>query len=95
MHIFITPTYLFATIIHRIHVVLIPHQQLSPEALQSLIEDFVTRDGTDYGEIEIGLPVKVAQIKRQLDQGDSVIIFDDKDGSITLLPKERLPPGLI
>jgi len=92
---FINPTYLFATIIHWIHVVLIPHQQLSAEALQGLIEDFVTRDGTDYGEIEIALPVKVAQIKRQLDQGDSVIIFNDKDGSITLLPKECLPPGLI
>lgn len=74
---------------------LIPHQQLSAETLQGLIEDFVTRDGTDYGEIEIALSVKVAQIKRQLDQGESVIFFDDQDESVTILPKERLPPDLI
>jgi len=74
---------------------LIPHQQLSAEALQGLIEDFVTREGTDYGEIEVALSVKVAQIKRQLDQGESVIIFDEKDESITILPKDRLPPDLI
>ena len=71
----------------------IPHQQLSAEALQGLIEDFVTRDGTDYGENEMTLSVKVAQIKRQLDQGDLVVFFDDRDGSINILPQERLPPG--
>jgi uncharacterized protein YheU (UPF0270 family) len=74
---------------------LIPHQQLSTEALQGLIEDFVTRDGTDYGEIEIALPIKVAQIKLQLDQGVLVITFNDQDGSIAILRKERLPPNLI
>jgi len=31
----------------------VPYNQLSPEALQGVIEEFVTRDGTDYGEIEI------------------------------------------
>ncbi|MBW2654812.1 MAG: YheU family protein [Deltaproteobacteria bacterium] len=31
----------------------IPYNQLSPEALQGVIEEFVTRDGTDYGEVRI------------------------------------------
>jgi uncharacterized protein YheU (UPF0270 family) len=39
----------------------IPYDQLSPEALQGVIEGFVTRDGTDYGEVEISLETKVAQ----------------------------------
>ncbi len=38
---------------------LIPHRELSPEALQGLIEEFVTRDGTDYGESEAALATKV------------------------------------
>ncbi|MDH5185281.1 MAG: YheU family protein [Gammaproteobacteria bacterium] len=28
---------------------IIPHTNLSPEALQDLLEEIVTRDGTDYG----------------------------------------------
>ncbi|TIE66479.1 YheU family protein, partial [Legionella pneumophila] len=31
---------------------LIPWQELSPEALENLIESFVLREGTDYGEHE-------------------------------------------
>jgi|CXWL01.1.fsa_nt_gi uncharacterized protein YheU (UPF0270 family) len=74
---------------------LIPHQQLSAEALQSLIEDVVTRDGTDYGEFETALAIKVAQVKKQLDQGVLVIFFNHKDDSIAIIPKEHLPPNLI
>ncbi len=45
---------------------IIPHQELSPEALQGLIEEFVTRDGADYGERDTPLEDKVAQVRRQL-----------------------------
>lgn len=37
----------------------IPYDQLYPEALHGVIEEFVTRDGTDYGEIEISMETKV------------------------------------
>jgi len=70
---------------------IIPHRQLSPEALQGLIEDYVTRDGTDYGEREVPLETKVAQIWRQLDLGTSVIVFNEDDQSCTILPKEQVP----
>ena len=66
---------------------LIPHRQLSTDALQSLIEDVVTRDGTDYGETETPLAVKVAQVKTQLDKGIWVIVFDDVEGNIAIIPK--------
>jgi uncharacterized protein YheU (UPF0270 family) len=66
---------------------LIPHRQLSTDALQSLIEDVVTRDGTDYGETETPLAVKVAQVKTQLDKGVWVIVFDDVEGNIAIIPK--------
>ena len=54
---------------------IIPHQELSPEALQGFIEEFVTRDGADYGERETPLEDKVAQVRRQLDLGTAVIVF--------------------
>ena len=57
------------------NAVKIPYDQLSPEALQGVIEEFVTRDGTDYGEVEIPLETKVAQVMTQLRSGKAVIVF--------------------
>jgi len=69
--------------------VIIPHQQLSPEALQSLMEEFVTRSGTDYGATEISLQQKVEQVRRQLDGGDVVIVFDPATESVSLLSRQE------
>ena len=68
---------------------IIPHDQLSPDALQGLIEEFITRDGTDYGEHEIPLTQKVEQVRRQLLRGDVVIVFDVATESISLLTRQE------
>lgn len=68
---------------------IIPHQQISPEALQGLMEEFVTRSGTDYGEVEISLQNKVEQVRRQLERGDVVIVFDPATESVSLLSREE------
>lgn len=70
---------------------IIPHRELSPEALQGLIEEFVTRDGTDYGERETPLETKVAQVWQQLDLGTAVIAFNEDDGSCSILPRNQIP----
>ena len=64
----------------------IPWSALSPEALRGLIEEFVSRDGTDYGAIEVSLAQKVAQIERQLQAGDIEIVFVSASGSTTIMP---------
>lgn len=66
---------------------IIPHEQLSIEALNGLIEEFITREGTDYGMDEVPLSVKVEQIKRQLKTGDVVIAFDPTLESVSLMTK--------
>jgi len=58
--------------------VVIPHTELSAEALRGVVESFVLREGTDYGEREISLEQKVAQVLRQLERGEARIIFDAK-----------------
>jgi uncharacterized protein YheU (UPF0270 family) len=70
---------------------IIPHRQLTPEALQGLIEDFVTRDGTDYGEVETSLQMKIDQVKRQLDKGKYFILFDSELQTTVLVSKDQLP----
>jgi len=59
--------------IHRI-----PVNRLSPEALQGVIEEFISRDGTDYGEIEVSRETKFRQAKYKLETGSAVLIFDDE-----------------
>ena len=51
-------------------------EQLSPGALRGLVEEYVTREGTEYGEGDWSLEDKVARVFRQLDCGEARIVFD-------------------
>ena len=59
--------------IHRI-----PVNKLSPEALQGVINEFISRDGTDYGEMEVSPETNFRQVKDKLETGLAVLIFDDE-----------------
>lgn len=67
----------------------IPAEQLSEEALQGLIEEFITREGTDYGEVEWSLADKVAQVRRQLQRGEAVILFDVAAETTTIMARDQ------
>ena len=56
----------------------IPVNKLSPEALQGVIEEFISRNGTDYGEIAVPMETKSRQVKYKLETGSAVLIFDDE-----------------
>jgi uncharacterized protein YheU (UPF0270 family) len=69
---------------------LIPHRQLSPEALRGVIEEFVTREGTDYGGIHIPLEDKIKQVRRQLDKGEAVVVFDEETEQCNIVRAEEM-----
>ena len=54
----------------------VPPGELSPEALAGLLEEFVSRDGTDYGERELSLDEKRDRLQRALARGDTVLLYD-------------------
>jgi hypothetical protein len=56
----------------------IPVNKLSPEALQGVINEFISRDGTDYGEMEVSPETNFRQAKDKLETGLAVLIFDDE-----------------
>lgn len=64
---------------------------LSPQALRGLLEEFVTRDGTDYGAIERGLEEKIAQVMAQLRAGEARIVFDPATETVNLVLSRDLP----
>lgn len=65
--------------------ILVDYRSLQPETLRSLIEEFVTRDGTDYGASEVTLDQKVAEVLAQLTSGKAVISFNAAAGSVTIV----------
>ena len=66
----------------------IPHSQLTVEVLDAIIEEFITREGTDYGECDLELGDKVAQVKEQLNRCDVFLSFDPLTRTCQLYPKD-------
>ena len=63
----------------------IPHCELSPEALRGVIESFVLREGTDYGRREVELEQKVAHVLAQLEREEARIVFDPNTESVDIV----------
>lgn len=64
---------------------LIPYQELNPDTLQALIEAFVLREGTDYGDSDLSLADKVSLVMTQLQRGVVVICYSEQEESVDLL----------
>jgi uncharacterized protein YheU (UPF0270 family) len=69
---------------------LIPYDMLNPETLGNLLEDFVTREGTDNGD-ETPLQIRTERARRALVQGEAVIVFDPDSGQCQLMLKRDVP----
>jgi uncharacterized protein YheU (UPF0270 family) len=63
---------------------IIPVNKLSSKALQGVIEEFISRNGTDYGEIEASPETHVRQVKHKLEKGLAVLVFDDESGTTNI-----------
>lgn len=66
---------------------IIPADSIDNETLQSLVQSFVLREGTDYGEVEISMQEKVDQIIEQLSLGDIVIEYSEEHESVNIIKK--------
>ena len=67
-------------------------EDLSPEALRGLVEEFVTRDGTDYGDVERSVDEKIAQVTAQLASGEARIVFDLEAETASIVTQRGLRP---
>ena len=64
--------------------IVVPHTELAAEVLRAVVESFVLREGTDYGEREYSLDEKVARVIRQLERGEAHIVFDPDTESVDI-----------
>ncbi len=65
--------------------VVVPYTELAAELLHAVVESYVLREGTDYGEKEISLEDKVSQVISQLKRGEARIVFDPESESVSIV----------
>lgn len=68
---------------------LIDHTQLEPLTLHNLLEEIVTRDGTDYGQAEISLAEKIRELQLMLDRGECHISYDETTQSVGIVSRHN------
>ncbi|MFC1591390.1 YheU family protein [Thermodesulfobacteriota bacterium] len=66
----------------------IPVDRLNSDTLQGVIEEYVSRDGTDYGHREVDIETKIRQVKRQIKAGIAVLIYDDETQTCNVFPAD-------
>jgi len=71
--------------------VVIPPGQLRADVLRGLIEEFVTRDGTDYGAVEQSVEQKLAAVIAQLESGEAQLVYDPETETANIVPGHELP----
>lgn len=67
----------------------IPLNELSADALQGVLEEYVSRDGTDYGELELSLLQKTQRLLQQWQRKEVVLVFDNDTESTSFLNREE------
>lgn len=69
---------------------IIPIEDLSKDALYNLIEGFVLREGTEYGDVDCDLEGKVQQVFDQLKAGDALLVYSELHETVNIIPKDQL-----
>ncbi len=59
----------------------IPHTKLSPATLRAVVQEFVTRDGTDYSSVER----RIEEVLRQLHLGCVELHFDEQTKTCNII----------
>ena len=67
--------------------VVVPCDSLDATTLRRVVEEFVTREGTDYGHVDRNLDDKVKSVLLQLRRGEADILFDPQTGSIGIVAR--------
>ena len=67
--------------------VVVPFTELAADLLHAVVESYVLREGTDYGEKEFSLEAKVAHVISQLKRGEAHIVFDPESETVSIATK--------
>ena len=74
---------------------IVPWQQINADTLNHLLEEFASRDGTDYGAYETSLADKVSQLQLQLTQKQILVVYSELHESINIVPAEQFTEWIL
>lgn len=74
--------------VNLLSVHIIPINRLSREALRGVIEEFISRDGTDYGEKEALPERSFSQVKYKLEKRLAILVYDDETQTTNIFPAD-------
>lgn len=67
----------------------VPYEQISPDTLCKMIQEFVTRDGADWGDAGCCLEDKVQQVLRQLENNQVKVVFDLRSQTANIVSSQN------
>lgn len=68
----------------------IPYKELTADTLRAIIEDFVSREGTDYGHESYTLETKISQVMKSLELGEAYVTFDAESETCSISLKDAV-----
>jgi uncharacterized protein YheU (UPF0270 family) len=72
---------------HQEEGVEVPYLDINPETLRNMIEEFVSRDGADWGEAGGSMEDKIKKVLRQFESGKIKVVFDLTSQSANIVSK--------
>lgn len=69
---------------------IVPISEIELETLYTLVEGFVLREGTEYGEVDCSLEEKVQQVLEQLKNGEALVVYSELHETVNIIPKGQL-----
>jgi uncharacterized protein YheU (UPF0270 family) len=73
-----------------VFAMIVPPEELSPDTLRALVEEFVTRHGAVQGHAEVPIDTMISQVLSQIRTGKAFIVFDEKDETCSVVTKQEL-----
>jgi len=74
---------------------IIPLDQITPEILDNIIQEFVLQEGTEYGLEDVPMDQKIAKVKQQLADQTAVIVYSELHETVNIMPKSLFEQGHI
>ena len=63
----------------------VPVSRIPADVLRGIIEEFVSREGTDYGESEFSLDEKIESVRSLLLRGKAKVLYDEETESCAIV----------
>lgn len=73
----------------------VDHTLLTPDALDNLLLDIITRQSTDYGEFEIDIVSKKNQLIQKLETGEALIVYYINEGFCDIIKTDGMKACLL